>query len=124
VALGPVPSAATFAHPIAPEASPAAIAALRCDPADQLFARMFNGLTEAAITNAGIQRSDVLNAMAADRATLKRYLESLGVAADDAQLDALMGGKLPGADVAAGWPASLSSCQFVPSMPSAQSRGR
>jgi hypothetical protein len=118
VALGPVPSAATLAHPVAPEASPAAEAGLPCDPETQLFARMFNGLTQAAITNAGIQRGDVLDAVAADRATLKRYLESLGAAVDDAQLDALMAGTLPGANLGAGWPAAIASCQPLSNAPS------
>jgi hypothetical protein len=68
-----------------------------CDPADQLFASMFTGLTDAALANSGIDREAFLAAMAGDRETLKRYLEALGIAVDDAQLDALIGANLPGA---------------------------
>lgn len=120
VVVAPLPTAAPLVEPVATTPSRPAIAALGCDPADQLFARMFSGLTGAAITNAGIDRQDVLDAMTADRATLKRYLETLGVLANDAQLDALMGGQLPGANLGGPF-VSVGSCQN-PASPS--SRGR
>jgi hypothetical protein len=120
VALAPMPTTAVLAQPLATAPPVAAIAVLTCDPVDQLFARMFNGLTQAAMTNAGIDRQDILDATAVDRATLKRYLEALGVVADDAQLDALMGGQLPGANLNSPFVA-LGSCQ---SLPSPSSRGK
>jgi hypothetical protein len=122
VAIGPAPSATTLSRLIEPttSSSPAAAVALGCDPVDRLFARMLSGLTEAAITNAGIEPQDVRNAMAADRATLKRYLETLGFAADDAQLDALMGGQLAATNLGSPFVA-LGGCE---SPPSPSSRGR
>ena len=116
-----MPTAAALAQPLATASPPAAIALLGCDPVDQLMARMFRGLTDAAITNAGIDRQDVLDAVAADRATLKRYLETLGVVAGDAQIDALIGGdQIPGAALGSPF-GSIGTCQDL-SRPS--SRGR
>jgi hypothetical protein len=119
VVVAPMPTAAPLVEPLVTPSRPA-IAALGCDPADQLFARMLSGLTDAVIANAGIDRQEMLNATAADRATLKRYLETLGVAANDAQLDTLMGGQLPGANLGGPF-LSLGSCQ---NPPSPSSRGR
>lgn len=79
-----------------PSPSPAA-ASPGCDPVDQLFVEMFVGLTDAALSNAGVDRQEFLGALADDREALKRYLDVLGVNLDDAQLDALMGANLPGA---------------------------
>jgi hypothetical protein len=85
------PAAATpSVTPATPTATPSA-----CDPTEQLFASMFIGLTNAALSNAGIDRDAFDAAGAADRATLKRYLEQLGISIDDAQLDALMQWALP-----------------------------
>lgn len=79
-------------------ATPAPAApSLGCDPAEQLFAAMFVGLTDAALANAGIDREAFLAALAGDRGTLKRYLDALGIPSDNAQLDALIGMGLPGA---------------------------
>jgi hypothetical protein len=120
VALAPPPTPTALAQPFATAPSPAAVVAPGCDPVDRLFARMLSGLTDAAMTNAEIDRQDVFNATTADRATLKRYLETLGFAADDAQLDALMGGQH--ARINLGSPfVALGSCE---SPPSPSSRGR
>jgi hypothetical protein len=120
VVVAPLPTSTALVEPLATTPSRPAVAALGCDPVDQLFARMFSGLTDAVIANAGIDRQEMLNATAADRATLKRYLETLGVAADDARLDTLMGGQIPGANLGGPF-VSLGSCQ---NPPSPSSRGR
>ncbi len=58
--------------------APSPAASPGCDEIDQLFARMFAGLTDAALANAGVDRDAFLAAMAGDRATARRYLASLG----------------------------------------------
>jgi hypothetical protein len=120
VVVASLPTSTALVEPLATTPSRPAVAALGCDPVDQLFARMFSGLSSAVITNAGIDHQDVLKAITADRATLKRYLETLGVAADDAQLDTLMGGQVLGANLGSPF-VSLGSCQ---NPPSPSSRGR
>jgi hypothetical protein len=114
LAVVPLPSVAALAALASTAPSLPVVVALGCHPVDQLFARMFSGLTDAAMLNAGIDRQDVLNATAADRATLKRYLGTLGVAADDAQLDALLGGQLPDANLGGPF-APLGTCVSLPS---------
>jgi hypothetical protein len=68
--------------------SPSATQSPSCDPVDQLFANMFVGLSEAALSNAGITRERFLAALANDRATLKKYLKALNMPVDDASIDA------------------------------------
>jgi ribosomal protein L12E/L44/L45/RPP1/RPP2 len=74
--------------------SPSPVPSASCDPADALFAAMFIGLSEAALTNAGISPEEFFAALAGDRETLKTYLTALGIPVDDAQLDALMSADL------------------------------
>lgn len=53
---------------------------------------MFIGLSEAALSNAGIAPEDFFAALSNDRGTLKTYLEALGIPVDDAWMDAAMSG--------------------------------
>jgi hypothetical protein len=58
---------------------------------DQVFAAMFIGLSEAALSNAGIKPEQFFAALAGDRETLKTYFAALGLPVDDAWIDAAMG---------------------------------
>jgi hypothetical protein len=79
---------------VAATSSPSPVPSESCDPADALFAAMFIGLTEAALTNAGISPEEFFAALAGDRETLKTYLTALGIPFDDAELDAAMSANL------------------------------
>lgn len=74
--------------------SPSAVPSQECDPLDQAFAAMFVGLSEAALSNAGIQPEEFLAALSSDRETLKTYLGALGIPVDDAWIDAAMSANL------------------------------
>jgi hypothetical protein len=87
----PAPTSAARAVPLEPSAPPP-VASPGCDEVDRLFIQMFAGLSDAALSNAGIDRDAFNAAMNGDRATFKRYLEALGITVDDAQMDALMAG--------------------------------
>jgi hypothetical protein len=93
-AAGAVSPEATIT-PAVPTNSPSvAIESPGCDPIDQLFAGMFVGLSQAALSNAGIQPKEFFAALATDRETLTKYLKALGIPADDAQIDAAMSANL------------------------------
>lgn len=79
--VGALPPETTAPSPTAP--SPG------CDPVDQLFVGMFTALTDVTLANAGVDHGAFLAAVAGDWATAKRYLETLGLAVDDEQLEAL-----------------------------------
>jgi hypothetical protein len=53
-----------------------------------MLAGMFAGLSDAALSNAGIDRQKFLAALAGNRALLKDYLQALGLPSDDAWIDA------------------------------------
>jgi hypothetical protein len=89
-----VAAAPTTTPAIATSPPSLAIETRRCDPINQIFAGMFVGLSEAALSNAGIQPTEFFAALATDRVTLKKYLKALGIQADDAQIDAAMGANL------------------------------
>jgi hypothetical protein len=85
---------ATATPTVAATSSPSPVPSASCDPADALFAAMFIGLSDAALTNAGISPEEFFAALAGDRTTLKTYLTALGIPFDDAQLDAAMSADL------------------------------
>jgi hypothetical protein len=89
-----IPAAPTITPTIATSPPSLAIETPRCDPINQMFAGMFIGLSEAALSNAGIQPSEFFAALATDRVTLKKYLKALGIQADDAQIDVALGANL------------------------------
>ncbi len=85
---------ATAAPTVVATSSPSPVSSESCDPADALFVAMFIGLSEAALTNAGISSEEFFAALAGDRKTLKTYLTALGIPFDEAQLDAAMSANL------------------------------
>lgn len=90
----PAPTEITRVMPLEPTLAPASAG---CDQVDQLFVGMFAALTDAALANAGIDRSAFNAALEGDRETLRRYLDEVGIAVDDAQLDELMRTGFPSA---------------------------
>jgi len=75
-------------------ATPSAAPSQACDPIDQVFAAMFIGLSEAALSNAGIKPEEFFAALAGDREKLKTYFAALGIPLDDAWIDAAMSSHL------------------------------
>ncbi len=74
--------------------SPSPMPAQRCEPLDEVFANMFVGLSEAALSNAEIAPEEFFTALAGNRETLELYLEALGIPVDDAWIDAAMSASL------------------------------
>lgn len=77
-----------------PPVATSAVESPGCDPAEAMFASMFAGLTAATLSNAGIEPEEFFGALATDREAVKRYLEALGIPADDALIDAAMSANL------------------------------
>lgn len=93
----PTPQAAGFPPmvessptPILPTPSPSLVAATGCDGTEELFARMFVGLTQAVLTESGKTPEEFAAAVAADREILRRYFEVLGIPVEEAWLDSVM----------------------------------
>lgn len=93
-AAGAVSPEPTLTPTIVTSPEPRAIVSPGCDPAEAMFASMFVGLSEAALANAGIEPEEFFAALATNRETLKKYLEALGIPADDALIDAVMSANL------------------------------
>jgi hypothetical protein len=86
----PVASATTFTA----TSSPSGAETVGCDPIDEVFANLFVGLSEAALSNARIAPEEFFAALAGDRKALKRYLEVLGLPFDDASIDVALSSSL------------------------------
>jgi hypothetical protein len=89
-----VESPAATITPTIETSSPSEAPSPSCDPVDELFANMFAGLSEAALSNASIAPEEFIAALANDRQAVKRYFEALGLPADDASIDAAMSADL------------------------------